>query len=325
MNEKDNFALVLRPPGALEKAAPGAKRILAGMVADTLALVPARTNAEAEAWFEKGNTCFESDNYTEAVTWYRKAAEQNHAQAQYFLGCCCETGDGLAEDEAEAVKWFRKAAEQNHVEAQFAFGRCHEKGEGVVKDQAEAVKWYRKSAEQGNADAQYRLGMCYQDGRGVVRDEAEAEKWQHKARGKWRKSAEEGPEQLYHAAAEQGDADAQYKLGFRYENGWGFPQDFSEAVKWYRKAAEQGHTSAQENLGACYANGRVAIDIAGSMEGAIDAYQYVKLAEEKGCEGAAKTVDVISALLSPEEFREAGRRYHQLRLSRGLDAPRKID
>lgn len=38
MNEKDNFALVPRPPGALEKTAPGAKRILSGMVADTLTL-----------------------------------------------------------------------------------------------------------------------------------------------------------------------------------------------------------------------------------------------------------------------------------------------
>lgn len=39
MDEKNNFALVPRPPGALEKAEPGAKRILSGMVADTLALV----------------------------------------------------------------------------------------------------------------------------------------------------------------------------------------------------------------------------------------------------------------------------------------------
>ena len=39
MNEPDNFALVPRPPGALEKAKPGAERLLAGMVADTLALV----------------------------------------------------------------------------------------------------------------------------------------------------------------------------------------------------------------------------------------------------------------------------------------------
>ncbi len=38
MNEKNDLALVPKPPGSLEKAEPGAKRILSGMVADTLAL-----------------------------------------------------------------------------------------------------------------------------------------------------------------------------------------------------------------------------------------------------------------------------------------------
>jgi len=38
MSEKSDFALVPRSPGALEKAQPGRKRILSGMVADTLAL-----------------------------------------------------------------------------------------------------------------------------------------------------------------------------------------------------------------------------------------------------------------------------------------------
>jgi DNA-binding NtrC family response regulator len=38
MNEKNNFALVPISPSAIEKVEPGAKRILSGMVADTLAL-----------------------------------------------------------------------------------------------------------------------------------------------------------------------------------------------------------------------------------------------------------------------------------------------
>ena len=41
-------------------------------------------------------------------------------------------------------------------------------------------------------------------------------------------------------SAEQGDALAQYNLGFMYSNGEGVPQDYAEAVKWYRMAAEQG-------------------------------------------------------------------------------------
>ena len=37
-DEKNGFALVRKPSNAVEKAAPGAKRILSGMVADALAL-----------------------------------------------------------------------------------------------------------------------------------------------------------------------------------------------------------------------------------------------------------------------------------------------
>jgi predicted ATP-grasp superfamily ATP-dependent carboligase len=43
MNERGNSALVPRPPGSLEKAEPGAKRILSNMVADTLALAKKET------------------------------------------------------------------------------------------------------------------------------------------------------------------------------------------------------------------------------------------------------------------------------------------
>ena len=70
----------------------------------------------------------------------------------------------------EAVKWFRKAAEQNYAEAQYILGVCYEQGEGVAKDQVEAVKWYRKAAEQNDAEAQYNLGICYERGDGVAED-----------------------------------------------------------------------------------------------------------------------------------------------------------
>ena len=47
------------------------------------------------------------------------------------------------------------------------------------------------------------------------------------------------------SAAEQGDADAQYKLGFCYLNGDGVPSDPAEGMRWWRKAAAQGHADAQ--------------------------------------------------------------------------------
>lgn len=55
--------------------------------------------------------------------------------------------------------------------------------------------------------------------------------------------------------AEQGDVNAQFILGFMYDEGEGGPKDAAKAVEWYTKAAEQGYAKAQYNLGNAHANG----------------------------------------------------------------------
>lgn len=57
-------------------------------------------------------------------------------------------------------------------------------------------------------------------------------------------------------AADQGDAKAQYGLGFMYRNGQGVPQDNAEAIRWLRKAADQGYAMAQDVLGFMYSRGQ---------------------------------------------------------------------
>ena len=49
-------------------------------------------------------------------------------------------------------------------------------------------------------------------------------------------------------AADQGDADAQYNLGWMYDTGAGVTQSYQEAAKLYRLAADQGHAMAQGRL-----------------------------------------------------------------------------
>ena len=46
-------------------------------------------------------------------------------------------------------------------------------------------------------------------------------------------------------AAEEGDADAQFNLGYMYSEGKGVSQDNKEAVKWWRLSAEQRNERAQ--------------------------------------------------------------------------------
>jgi len=92
-------------------------------------------------------------DHAEAVRWYRKAAEQGHAGAQYNLGVMYLNGQGVRQDHAEAARWFRKAAEQGHAGAQCILGGMYEYGRGLKQDHAEAARWYRKAAEQGLVNA----------------------------------------------------------------------------------------------------------------------------------------------------------------------------
>lgn len=54
----------------------------------------------------------------------------------------------------------------------------------------------------------------------------------------------------------QGYADAQFSLGRSYETGQGVAKDEVQAVLWYRRAADQGQAEAQLHLGNMYAEGR---------------------------------------------------------------------
>ena len=78
-------------------------------------------------------------------------------------------------------------------------------------------------------------------------------------------------------SAEQGDAEAQFQLGFMHGCGFGgFEQDTAGALTWYRRSAEQGFAAAQSALGTAYAYGEpVEKDYA-------EAARWCRLAAEQG-------------------------------------------
>ena len=76
--------------------------------------------------------------------------------------------------------------------------------------------------------------------------------------------------------AEQGSAEAQSGLGYRYLLGLGVPQDDAEALRWIRLAADQGHAAAQFNLGLMYGNGR------GVSQDVVEALRWYRLAADQG-------------------------------------------
>ena len=125
----------------------------------------------------------EEPNPTEAFKWYKKAAEQECADGkfQYKLGRCYERGYGVGQNMGQALECYRKAAEQNYADAQLRLGLFYKDGEGVEKDLSQAVVWFKKAAQSDNADAMSYLGDCYYHGWGAEKDVMEAFRWYEKA------------------------------------------------------------------------------------------------------------------------------------------------
>ena len=55
-------------------------------------------------------------------------------------------GLGVPQDRAQALSWYRKAAEQGYAIAQKNLGNMYENGLGVTQDYVQAYKWYSLAA-----------------------------------------------------------------------------------------------------------------------------------------------------------------------------------
>jgi TPR repeat protein len=63
-------------------------------------------------------------------------------------------GQGVPQDYSEAVKWYRLAAEQGDVKAQNNLGVMYANGKGVPQDIVQAYKWFSIGASKSAASDQ---------------------------------------------------------------------------------------------------------------------------------------------------------------------------
>ena len=60
-----------------------------------------------------------------------------------------DEGRGVRQDYAKAVQWYRKAAGQGNAVAQYNLGLMYEEGQGVSKNRKVAKEWYKKACANG--------------------------------------------------------------------------------------------------------------------------------------------------------------------------------
>ena len=185
---------------------------------------------------------------TEAIKWFRMAAEQGDTEAQLNLGEAYHYGNSVEQDYAEAVKWYRMAAEQGNTEALFNLGNAYYNSNGIEQDYAEAVKWYCMSVEQEHSFVQYDWGERFEFGKDVPQDlDAAKHLFSLAARLGYRKAME-----VIDIVFERKDIEAMFERGNAYmfgdESQNIFWSDYAMAEIWYRRAAVRGHKEAAVQL-----------------------------------------------------------------------------
>jgi hypothetical protein len=81
-------------------------------------------------------------------------AKAGDSVAQYKLGYDYYLGRGIAQDFAQAAVWWRKAADQGHAEAMNNLGVLYNSGKGVPQSFAEAYFWENLAAARANGPLQ---------------------------------------------------------------------------------------------------------------------------------------------------------------------------
>jgi TPR repeat protein len=137
---------------------------------------------------------------------------------------------------------------------------------GLVKSDKKAAKIWKRAVELGDVGAMVHLGVSYEYGEGVKLDKKKAER-------------------LYRAAADRGNAVAQYNLAVLLDA----EKRFEEGFRYYALAADQGYTDGETNLGCCYRDGEgTEVDLG-------KARYWFERAAAKGHEGAIKALAALDA------------------------------
>ena len=74
-------------------------------------------------------------------------------RCQHDLGNLYAQGEGVLKDVSQAVVWFRKAAEQGLAAAQYELSLLYAEGEGVPLDLIQAHAWSNLATMGGSEDA----------------------------------------------------------------------------------------------------------------------------------------------------------------------------
>ena len=207
---------------------------------------------------------YNKPDYTMAVRWYMIAAKQhNESESQFRLGRMYQYGYGVEKNIGEALSWYKKAAIQNHKEACFKLGILYYSGKIIKEDDNEAIKWFIKASKEGDKTSESILEQYYKDGFKLDKEFNRKYETLFKARSQDKNAQiqfgydyvynhlttnnQNEVCQWYKQLAHDGNPDAQFLYSRICLN-----QIDNQRLEWLKKAATQEHTKSQYELAQMY-------------------------------------------------------------------------
>lgn len=220
---------------------------------------------------EDGDVAYGKQNYDQAMSLYKSALNDDSVKirgaAQDRIGTLIQQGKGAKQDFTEALSWFHKAADLDNPDAYTSIGDAYQYGYGVPKNIVEAKRWYQQGADKGSCLGLNQLAWIYLNGLGVGQNPGLARSLYQRSAAL---GSVDGQAQLgwsfvhqppidyiegmkwYLKAVSNGDSLAANNIGYLHENGLGVPRSYELAANWYRISAEAGQPRAQYHLGNLY-------------------------------------------------------------------------
>tara|TARA_R110002095_G_scaffold179904_3_gene157445 strand:- start:547 stop:1869 length:1323 start_codon:yes stop_codon:yes gene_type:complete len=209
-------------------------------------------------------------DYKKARYWFQKASDNGHEEATNSLALMYRNGEGVEQDYGRAVSLFNKAISLGSLYAYSNLGAMYRNGEGVDQDYKKAFALFKTCTDKStiNTSCFGNLGWMYNDGLGTEQNF-------DKAFYSWL------------TAAKQGDASAQFQIGYFYDVGKGhIEKDRVKALEWYKKSASQDYAEAQRFIGYIYLDG-----IDGISEDYLKAGEYFYLSAKNGSSESRKIIE----------------------------------
>ncbi len=180
------------------------------------------------ALYQLGRAYAASQQWPEALSILRQAADKGSTAAMVELGVALASGNGGAKDEAQAARLFERAAEAGNPRGVVNLAVLASNG-GAQADPARLRALLARAVDSNSAEAQYQLGMMTAEGVGGPKDDAAARR-------------------LFDKAAAQSHPGALERMGAFAESGRGGPKDEKAAKVYYEKAVALGNEDAKAAL-----------------------------------------------------------------------------